>query len=837
MNGLPLQRPNLTTPPPNSNSSNSTPQPVAPKTAAQWVAGWMAALKRTPLQDRAEVMDVLNNVAQGHAGEPRNAQAVFNDLIAHEAYGVFVEVFAAYNAILASHAQAYGKPFKSTLMLELPRDWAPSAPEEMKKALARVNVQRVEAYRPPSSCAQAEPEIRPVNMLGLRPVEPGPKPEWDIPVSAAACEAIAALLKGGATELSVCGALDDPFVVQEAMDANVAFESLELGEARNGEPTEFEMVGYAALLMGKSTSSRLKQLTLLQAGLLGYLYTHVSQQAPSLAALQSLTVKGGTRASCPHIEWLLAAVAKSVSLTTVSLSIPVDDADHLVEGILGRLKSHPTLAELAVDGPRYKNGSAFFPIFAIVALEVAASCPSIRSLAWDTGTNFRDAAAAMAAAYGMDPSPELLARAVAVGEALKNPAFKLQWLSLRGFLMPRYVQDILFEALAENTWLENFDLVKSGIDIASTQKLTASLSVNTTLRSVVLTPILGNYHSTSDGIVSTALASLVNTLLQQLYARQKALLRQNAFPEMVLDVGRIIATRAAEVGVPADGAYHDVAAKVVGILEQQGALRDIVHLSQLQKGADNNGEPLRYATQREPSVEPLVRLHNAEAVAHNLPDAPQWFNQTDETGANVRLMNAVHAQDYMTISNLLSRGAVDFGGQAQQVAPPGLLRDAFLPMNRVDDKGRNVQLQACIDNEDAKGLRQWIAKGAIDFYGGVESGAPAGPLRKSFLLVNRVDENDANVQLVAAVKARDAAEVLRLRAMDAMDYGRQAWDLLPEVGFDALRAALRKGTVVSGPTTTVTTTNTTAITSAIAATRPRARLVRAPARASRKPDA
>lgn len=153
----------------------------------------------------------------------------------------------------------------------------------------------------------------------------------------------------------------------------------------------------------------------------------------------------------------------------------------------------------------------------------------------------------------------------------------------------------------------------------------------------------------------------------------------------------------------------------------------------------------------------------------------------------------------------------------------------------MDTAGTNVQLQACVDRNDPRGLRRLIAQGAIDFGGRVESGA-RGALRKSFLPVNRVDEYDANVQLMAAVKAGDAGLVVRLRARGAVDYGRRAFALAQTMQSRELCAAFAKVAVTGRRTTTVTTTNTTATTTTTAATRSRFQQTRVP-RNTDKPDA
>lgn len=80
-------------------AANGTPPSVPARTPAQMMSDWSSALDRVGLDDRAEALAFLNHVAQGFAADDGSAEAVFNDLIAHEAYDVFVEAFTAHSAI------------------------------------------------------------------------------------------------------------------------------------------------------------------------------------------------------------------------------------------------------------------------------------------------------------------------------------------------------------------------------------------------------------------------------------------------------------------------------------------------------------------------------------------------------------------------------------------------------------------------------------------------------------------------------------------------------------------------------------------------------------------
>ncbi|QHE83973.1 hypothetical protein [Hydrogenophaga sp. BPS33] len=164
--------------------------------------GWMRQLERFALDDAAAAEKLMTHVAHGQAlaGVDQYTTAtviaagVFNDLIQHEAYDLFVEVFTACNKILKAHAEADGKPFKATLVLKLPLDWKPSKPEEMRAAFLRLEVQRVGMV--------GEWEYR--------------TPAWEISVGA--CQCLATLLGNpSCQEVAIDGVVRDAAVVLEAL--------------------------------------------------------------------------------------------------------------------------------------------------------------------------------------------------------------------------------------------------------------------------------------------------------------------------------------------------------------------------------------------------------------------------------------------------------------------------------------------------------------------------------------------------------------------------------------------------------------------------------------------
>ncbi|MDO9434710.1 hypothetical protein [Hydrogenophaga sp.] len=295
-----------------SNSSNT----ATDEAAKQRLREWTLQLKSVSLQIPADVQKLLKEVSHGLASpdDAAKAQAVFNDLIAHEAVGVFVEVFNAYNAIRAG--QMLGRdepPFKSLLILELPSDWSPVWPAALHAALERVKVERLEvvhsAVYVPSAMAIASERLTSF-AAGIRSLVQGPAPyRYDepylrevedrlrraeekqekekqkekiegphianVPVPAAVCECIQTLLKNGTTELAVRGRLKSPELVAEAIAQSTHLRLVELGEPDPWElDLETDHLTYKARKLAREntkprafTPEKMKSYEALMAGL------------------------------------------------------------------------------------------------------------------------------------------------------------------------------------------------------------------------------------------------------------------------------------------------------------------------------------------------------------------------------------------------------------------------------------------------------------------------------------------------------------------------------------------------------------------------------------------
>ncbi|MDO9434475.1 hypothetical protein [Hydrogenophaga sp.] len=812
----------------------SSPREQARK-PAQLMKRWTAALDDVALRDRPKVLAFLSHVTQGVAVDGITATAVINELIACEAYGVFVEAFKAYNAMLATHAAADGKPFSASLTLALPLNWTPSAPAAMHKAFASIEVQHLEVRRP----------------------------AIEAPIPQAVCDGVATLLlHAGVTALAVNGVLADVDVVVRAMEEGSTLTALELCDAWWVTSTGKECEGYAALLKGARTAARLQHLTIHDAGLLFHLVEggHVDCQWPSL---RSLEVKSIDAAVGPQAQRFLGLVGQSPQLATVSLSFRGVAAESSVEAILGELKRCTALRSLKIQSGGFSQGSTcVFGCFPL-AMQLLSACTSLTHVEWDSGIGFPDTGRMLEFFRGLTPAA-LRGYVEAMEAALKQRDLPVQWFAMTGFPMSQALLEIFFTWLVGNTRLLHLDLSRCCIDIQSTRTLAHALKTNTTLGKTVFSTHPNDYHLTAnDGSVHALtraprlsyrrdpsgredvqlaegpfheqaaqaftpdLKEHADTWQNQLLQHQRKVVADAAFPALVTNIARVLPW-----GFPLD-----VAGRITTLLEESGALRSAVRISEVHQVVDPKTLALSLPTPSSAQVKALVRLNNAVALARDLPDRPLKINQVDKDGSNKQLVKDVRAGKRMTVSQSLSEGAIDFGGRAQRMAPPGPLRDAFLPMNTVDENGANSRIKdvfeqaqrrmerafeeggilmtVAVEKRYLRVLRRWIVKHAIDFGGRVENAAPPGLLR-DLLALNARDAAGANKALMAAVRADDAERVRWLRAEGAVDFGRRAWTLAQKSKSAELRGAFAKLAVhrksKSDSAATVTTTSTTATT-------------------------
>ncbi|MDO9434471.1 hypothetical protein [Hydrogenophaga sp.] len=437
--------------------------------SAKTLAAWTLLMDEVQLDDATTARAFLKNLARGHADNAGTARAVFNDLIAHEAYGLFAQVFAATNTLLKAQAKADGRAFTSTLVLKLPHGWKPTAPALMHETFAAAGVQRVEVLRPDPAQASDAPD------------DP-----TDLAIPEAAGDVVATLLRAGASELSVSGVLAHPAGVRDAMRASNTLTSLELGEARLHRLTALEKACYETLLIGWK-SDRLKHLTLRQADIFSPLQPDAKAELPSWPALASLNLGGINVSSIPRVRWLLSVATQSQGLKAVSLSFIETGTHPYIESTLTRLKYHRSLTHVSLQGAAISPNSPACLRVLDLAIELAHSCRSLTHFAWDSGNrHVSGAAQAMARNFNFLDIRDWLQRpSAAVEAALGDPNFKLEWLSLTGMYFSSGGLASFFRGIAVNKTLRGFDFSRSSVCARATTILTTSLKTNHTLAAPV----------------------------------------------------------------------------------------------------------------------------------------------------------------------------------------------------------------------------------------------------------------------------------------------------------------------------------------------------------------
>ncbi|QHE83974.1 hypothetical protein [Hydrogenophaga sp. BPS33] len=235
--------------------------------------------------------------------------------------------------------------------------------------------------------------------------------------------------------------------------------------------------------------------------------------------------------------------------------------------------------------------------------------------------------------------------------------------------------------------------------------------------------------------------------------------------ELSLDLAYFMAT-AGRSPVPENPdltPYTDVANTMTRDLAEQGALRKLVQLSRVAKSVNRSRD------KRHDDVKPYVQMHNKVASRMDLPDAPLPINAMDENGANKALALAVRENNPSRLRLLFAQGAIDPGGKVERTIPPGSLRDAFIAARKA-------------------GMNEWQ--------------------RRARLPVNRVDVRGAKILLPTAVRSKDPDQVLRARALGAIDHGNLVLKGVPKDDQE-MRAAVKKVAVLPTTTTDATTTATT----------------------------
>ncbi len=662
-------------------TDKAAPNTRQPTAAADVLVDWSSRLDRVALSEPTVAATFVESVAKGlaHAVGASTAQAVFNDLIAHEAYELFADVFTAYH----SHSPSRESP--SSLTLCLPADWVCTAEGERNAAFGRIKVQRLEVVRPQMAPGKDADSTARAHRL--------------TPVSAAACDCAVTLLQAGrTTELVVHGVLASPGAVAEAMAAN-PLVSVELGDTSPLvlELTAPEQQTYKTLLSNLAVCRTLKHLTLGHAELAnlhGVIGAFLKDGGPKLTSVKLIgrefevelpdqddedeapdgaDANGGKRDCMVEILPFVRVMARIHTLTTLTVHAFANNVESLSAAFLEPLKGHPSLTqldvirrgELRVD---MRNKMALPRVIAF-----AETCPSLTHFTWAAGTLVLSAGELMqmemamspealmqhvvkkmAIALGVEPS-ELLSHAKPRAEAVSK--FRLQSLTLIGMPFTPAAIEVFFKSLClKNSPLEHVDFSGGYMDVLAVLGLMKQLPSMEMLKTFLIPDKAaafyfrsGKYIHGLDGnapgaglkhpqdretfrlklaryvdnaakkMAEAAFAELTVKTPQALIEpfRTHALTRF-AWPEMQRDVAHSMFVLSGSAQ-----RFDDVSGFVLKELFESGALTSIVHLSEVSKAMDHR----------------MLHAPSASSTARKLPTAVKQIlrqNKLDSAGETPR---------------------------------------------------------------------------------------------------------------------------------------------------------------------------------------------------------
>ncbi len=514
----------------NASNSQAIP-PQDPQSAPELASNVLVSkLARVPLRNASAARQFLNELALGQTptDHARSAASVFNDLIEHEAYDLFVDVFDAYNALHRSRAKVSGAPFTTSLPLRLPRDWNPVHLNEMDEALRRVHAQQVVVMRPYPAAVLAEeadtqtqsdeegghwPESDGDSVAesdGDSSSEPlgkegeGRWPRDPAPAALSRCIATLLGVRGGTTELLMHTALEDPETVAKAL-AHSELQAIELGAGycpQGHVLSELEMHTCATLMRGLTACSTLTHLSLahrdlvhlhaivdeLHAAGLGLREVDLVGQAIEVrnvrpAPTDGLNLPCDLGADSAPIVLFMTRVAQFKTLSQVIVHAEVHSTDDLSFAFLEPLSFHDALAHLSIFGDANTAGSPDTTDAMLASAEFSITCPSLTYLAWNAGVIVPDVAEA---AYENKRWREGDEKHDRLTPLLKDPRFRLHTWRLIGTRPPPMDLRALFAVLADNKTLVHLDLSGGFMDLNAVLDLLTFLMSNSTLSTLRL---------------------------------------------------------------------------------------------------------------------------------------------------------------------------------------------------------------------------------------------------------------------------------------------------------------------------------------------------------------
>lgn len=716
--------------------NNETPQ--------QATARWTETIEALHLANREWAKELVEQIAYGRTDlyptDSEYAQIVFNELIRSEAFDLFEEVFTAYNEIEKVHAESAGKSFVVTLVWGPQRDWEPSAEkkEEMKGAFCRIGVQRLVMVLPPKLG-----DLCGVSMAdGLKDIVGSVEDA----ASTAVSTCVVAMLKNAKlTELAVSGAMLDPGTVAKALPFS-GLQSLELGRLLDPPMSKQALLTCATLLKGVSTCLTLTHLTLDHQDLVHLYPIFAEFHGPALKSVkmlgQSLTVNDppslpplapgshdpGTAHPRHPMVCFMEAIANQFksSLVEVEVNALVESLHGLSVAFLTPLRGLPALnrLELACNAhtvPAFDTSDAL-----MVVAEWATGCPAMTDFAWDCGEREIDLVDFDTVRQQWAERSVVKATELALlKERLESEDCKLKRLKMSGACIPPQDLDILFDAIAQKLKIEHLRVRGGGpMSLELMHRLPKLLQDNEWLKQLELPLNIESYHLTvGQDLTEEILVEkqrdrkqdpfrfplLLNTVettpletiefamalgktlgkeetrnvflkapQRQVDENQRRLLTDFAYGQLGVDVAKMLSSNTKlRLDIPAD-----VGGVIVKHLGEQRHLREVIHLSEVNRSTDHrelHRTEKRRAKVVPSQVEALVKGDNQYTVEFGLTNAPLVVNVVDLFGRNEELLDAVRSADAQRVRALRqNENAIDINGLVEPLVTEQAVAKALL---------------------------------------------------------------------------------------------------------------------------------------------------------------
>lgn len=345
--------------------ANPAPEPLTPD---EHVAMWEKSLRHSTVAEVEYLQYMFGDLSNGEVSPylERCAQLIFSRLIANEELELFVDLFNTYHHVMGRQQGTPDAPYRSSLEIRLPNDWAPKhhTATEMAEFFSRIHAQDVT-------------------------VDKGSSDPWD-GVHEALTPCLIALLKNGTTSLQILTPLASPALLAEALPGS-ALERVQLGDTDVFDrplPAE-ALKSYEVLMSGLTTCRTLTRLELGNAQLLSLHRVFASFNDPHGPRLTSVAFQGYSRQEAMagnFVDFTPAFVQKigtSPSLQVVEAKAPLANTRYLQTAFLNPLSGHQRLTRLKVtDGVHTPSPTQHVLPMAIV---FAKTCPSLKAFHYSVG--------------------------------------------------------------------------------------------------------------------------------------------------------------------------------------------------------------------------------------------------------------------------------------------------------------------------------------------------------------------------------------------------------------------------------------------------------------------